>query len=691
MGRELWREIDKLESVLKNTQHELNRAEQLLSHRMDRDTSCGLAAIRRAKRQDNLEGVYGTIAELFTVSERFSTAVEVTAGNSLFHYVVDNDQTATNLLEMLQRERAGRVTFMPLNRLKPKTANIPKTNDAIPMIEKLQFDPLYERAFQQVFGKTVICPNLPIAAQYAKSHGVTGITLGGDLSDKKGAFTGGFHENKNSRLDAVCNITKLRDDYESHNSRSTSLKRTLDQKDQEITRAVGNLKKLEQTRHRQETSYGPIRQELQSKIATLQDRRDVLDAKQRARAKIHSNEQALAEQQSAHEAEMNSDFKKALTQAEETQLENLSLTVQDLRRQCSEISATRSELESRKSELEIELRENLRPRLDQLNAQEYENQGGARGNDLRQSQQELERINGTMKVTERKLQEVEESLEQANTQVAELEQRHLETRRQSEDIEKSIERQQRSMEKSIRAKTTLSKAAVDVNNRIRDLGALPQEAFEKFKNMKSDAIIKRLHKVNESLKKYSHVNKKAFQQYDQFTNQRETLTKRRAELDSSQASIEDLITVLDQRKDEAIERTFKQVSREFANVFEKLVPAGRGRLVIQRRTDRTQPDDEESDDERRESVENYTGVGISVSFNSKHDDQQRIQQLSGGQKSKSSTVNKEAPFFPPIPPSISSTKEDRWITLNPFLFTRPLCPRPRLRHPALRPGALLPL
>ena len=94
--------------------------------------------------------------------------------------------------------------------------------------------------------------------------------------------------------------------------------------------------------------------------------------------------------------------------------------------------------------------------------------------------------------------------------------------------------------------------------------------------------------------------------------------------------------MLDQRKDEAIERTFKQVSREFANVFEKLVPAGRGRLIIQRKTDRRAvPDDEDDEDEANndDDVENYTGVGISVSFNSKHDEQQRIQQLSGGQKS----------------------------------------------------------
>lgn len=144
----------------------------------------------------------------------------------------------------------------------------------------------------------------------------------------------------------------------------------------------------------------------------------------------------------------------------------------------------------------------------------------------------------------------------------------------------------------------------------------------------------RLKKVNDALKKYKHVNKKAFEQYNSFTNQRNDLTKRRKELDDSQKSIQDLVEVLDQRKDEAIERTFKQVSKEFAQIFERLVPAGRGRLVIQRKTDQRNREDD-SEEENRESVENYTGVGISVSFNSKHDDQQKIQQLSGGQKSTS--------------------------------------------------------
>lgn len=119
-----------------------------------------------------------------------------------------------------------------------------------------------------------------------------------------------------------------------------------------------------------------------------------------------------------------------------------------------------------------------------------------------------------------------------------------------------------------------------------------------------------------------------------FTTQQDNLLKRRKELDQAHQSIEELVSHLDQRKDEAIERTFKQVSKEFATIFERLVPAGHGRLVIQRRADRRM-DPEDSDEEQRGSVENYTGVGISVSFNSKTlDEQQRIQQLSGGQKSE---------------------------------------------------------
>ena len=174
---------------------------------------------------------------------------------------------------------------------------------------------------------------------------------------------------------------------------------------------------------------------------------------------------------------------------------------------------------------------------------------------------------------------------------------------QTEDS-RSISKQQKTTERYLAKRQMLTSRKDECNRSIRDLGVLPEEAFEKYVNEKLERVsssfhvicrlhalnlhsklVKKLHVVNEGLKKFAHVNKKAFEQYTNFTKQRDQLLERREELDKSATSIEELVDVLDQRKDEAIERTFKQVASNFEEVFEKLIPAGRGRLIIQRRID----------------------------------------------------------------------------------------------------------
>jgi structural maintenance of chromosome 3 (chondroitin sulfate proteoglycan 6) len=635
--RLLWRKDNQLDTDLRTAQDELRKAEQSLSHMMDGNTSRGIESVRRIKAQHNLQGCYGTLAELIQVDQH-KTAVEVVAGNSLFHYVVDNDDTATRVMNILNKERGGRVTFMPLNRLKPKVPNFPNAQDVKPLMSLIKYEKRYERAVEQVFGKSIICQNLTVAAQYARTHGVNAVTPDGDRSDKKGALTGGYYDHRRSRLAAVKNVMDWREKYEAAKTERDNLRKQLDKMDQTVTKAVGETQKLEHQRNRAQNDHGPLRQELKSKLDLQQNLKDRLDTKQKQEANIAANVKNLSDQQSAYQAEKASEFKKALTAAEETQLENLNVTVQDLNRQYAALSASRSEIEVRKRVLEVELNENLRPLLEQLEAAELETAELNSSNRLKDQQRLLERLNKDFDGIQQRLTEIEESIETSTTKVAQQEAQAAEIRRNQEDLAKAIERHQRRLEKSTQKKAALQARKQDLVDSIRDLGAVTDEMKTKFRNHTSDLIVKRLHKVNDSLKKYTSVNKHAFEHYRKSVKQREELENRRKELESSKKSIEELIDVLDMRKDEAIERTFKQVSKNFAAVFEKLVPAGRGRLVIQRRMDkRTQAEDEEEEDhdDRRdkEGVENYTGVGISVSFNSKHDEQQRIQQLSGGQKS----------------------------------------------------------
>ncbi|KAJ0298774.1 hypothetical protein COL5a_009414 [Colletotrichum fioriniae] len=631
----LCREEEKLDTILRDARQERDRAERELSSMMDGDTARGLATIRRLKHEQDIPGAYGTMAELLEVSDTYRLPVEQIAGNSMFHYIVDNDQTATFLTNHLRSNYGGRLTFMPLNRLHPRTINMPRSQDGIvPLLSKIRYDPMYEKAFQQVFGKVVVCPNLSIGGQYARSHGVDAITLDGDTTNKRGAMTGGYIDPRRSRLEGVQAVNKWRDEYERLLQQSDRIRNQIEQKEQEITRAMGEVQKAEQKLRQLESGFEPLRHELANKNGQLEHEKRRLNDAMRHRDAVERDMKIFTESLAANESELASDFKKSLSNAEERQLVELDAQVQRLQKEWNDASKKRREAESRKQILETDINQNLQLRLDQLNSQAFENNtSSGESGSLKEAQRELKKLQRETAAIEAKMQEIEEKLEEQGGKLDRREAKKAEQEEIRSTVAAREAKQRSSIEKSMSKKAVYTAQAADAAKAIRDLGVLPEEAFDKYERMDPRQIDSRLKKVRNALKKFQHVNKKAFEQYNSFTQQQDQLLKRRKELDASQESIEELVAHLDQRKDEAIERTFKQVSKEFATIFEKLVPAGHGRLVIQRRTDR-RVDPEESDEEQNRSVENYTGVGISVSFNSKTlDEQQRIQQLSGGQKS----------------------------------------------------------
>ncbi|KAI0200719.1 putative chromosome segregation protein SudA [Astrocystis sublimbata] len=629
--KQLRKQDDTLDKELLDAQEERFKGENVLRKSMDSNTWLGLESIRRLKQKHDLPGAYGTLAELLTVDEAYRLPVEQVAGASLFHYVVDTDETATYLVKALQKQSGGRITFMPLSRLQPKAGKLPNAQDAIPLLNKIKYNPEYEKAFRQVFGTTIVCRDLTIGSQYAKSHGVNVVTLDGDTTNKRGAMTGGYIDPRGSRLDALHSLQASRERYDQLQADASVLRRELEKKDQEVSLAQGEERKAEQQLRQMDNSHGPLRAELNTKNNQVALARDRLETAMGRRDLVDKNMKEFGDMMSAHASELSSDFKKALTAAEERQLEEFSSQVQELQREWNEVSANRRELENRKNKLELELRTNLRLNLDQLTSQAIESASSG-SVDLRDAKRELKKTQNATASVENQLHENDKQLDTTESKVTNLSNQRAQKDEELQDIAREITKQQKRIDRNIQKKAILTGKAAEAAQNIRDLGIVPDDAF-KYERLDVKTINNRLKKVADALKKYKHVNKKALEQYNAFTVQQEQLMKRRKELDQSQQSIEELVQHLDQRKDEAIERTFKQVSKEFATIFERLVPAGHGRLVIQRRTDR-RVDPDESDEERRSSVENYTGVGISVSFNSKvADEQQRIQQLSGGQKS----------------------------------------------------------
>mmetsp|Transcript_8303 Transcript_8303/g.14121 ORF Transcript_8303/g.14121 Transcript_8303/m.14121 type:complete len:310 (-) Transcript_8303:158-1087(-) len=155
--------------------------------------------------------------------------------------------------------------------------------------------------------------------------------------------------------------------------------------------------------------------------------------------------------------------------------------------------------------------------------------------------------------------------------------------------------------------------------------------------------MKKLADINKQLKKYSHVNKKAFDQFVNFSEQRDQLIKRREEIDEGGAKVKELIESLDRKKDEAINRTFRGVSAHFKDVFKELVPNGAGELIMRTAMDEVADgtDSEGEDDEAKKNkaggdsnnpdVSLFRAVSVKVRF-SRSSENFLMSQLSGGQK-----------------------------------------------------------
>jgi structural maintenance of chromosome 3 (chondroitin sulfate proteoglycan 6) len=660
----LWREEKKLKDSTNVLEGKLDGARKTLYESMDRATANGLRAVEEITQRMGLQGVYGPLYKLFTVEGRYKRAVETTAGQSLFHVVVDTDETASKVLLVLNRERSGRVTFVPLNRIKPKNMQFTEKSDALLMIKKVSFDAKYKLAMQQVFARTIICPSLAVASSYVKSDDVNAITIDGDRIERKGALTGGSHDAKKSRLDAAHAVGNYQKEHQAESAKLKGVQAEVASLDQRINTLASERAQLQSRSSQIMRRREVIQHEIEVTREEEQACQKGLKKLQEDQEQISSNLSTCALKKTALQAELQTPLRRGLASGEEAELKALTTLGDEQDKQLGEEFKSVQTMRYQKEMLEIELHGNLKrervtvaTQLDTYGESTGFSQEAteASGRSLAQSiaahKKQLSDTKKQLNAKQKSLDQMEKQVEDLQSKVKEEQDKLDQMTREQVDEARGIDKLDKILTQIMTKVRDYGKRREDAEQKIRELGVVPGEAYQRHIASSAESIMKAMHKINSALKKYSNVNKRAVEQYENFTRQRDQLLSRQQDLETSSESIQELIETLDMRKDEAIERTFKQVSRNFNEIFEKLVPMGRGMLVMQKKFDAVADDDEEDEDEdpmqvddeegegvnskkkSGSSIENYTGVSIKVSFHSKVDEGLRIQQLSGGQKS----------------------------------------------------------
>lgn len=200
-------EINKYENKIESNIREINRIKEMIEQ---------LSEGAVVKRLRKMAGVYGTIGELFSTDSQYQSAIEIALGSRINDIVVKSDETAEDCINFLKKEKIGRATFLPLNKIRYKEVEEVRGEGIIGLaINLVKYDKNYEPAIRYVFGDTLVVRDLKTARKYIGKYRM--VTLDGDLIQKSGAMTGGYRKKSNNQRimgyrESIKNLEKENED-----------------------------------------------------------------------------------------------------------------------------------------------------------------------------------------------------------------------------------------------------------------------------------------------------------------------------------------------------------------------------------------------------------------------------------------------------------------------------------------------
>ncbi|CAG9833392.1 unnamed protein product [Diabrotica balteata] len=637
---EHWRKENNVQQNLSSLKEELAKADQKLRSMVGKPILNGRDSVRKVletfiarggREADVAKHYHGPVIENFDCEKSIYTAVEVTAGNRLFHHVVDTDMIGTQILKEMNRQKLpGEVNFMPLNRLNVRDQDYPNDSDAIPMVSKLHYDHKYDKAMRYLFGKTLICRNMEVATKLARTTGLDCVTLDGDQVSSRGSLTGGYFNVLNSRLEMQKTRSETMEQIKQCEQDLKSLRLELGKTETAINGIVSEMQKTETKNSKAKGIYDKVKGELRLMREELSNIERFRGPKERSLAQCKSSLEAMQTTKEGLESELHQELLAQLSVHDQAQVDSLNDDIQRLQKENKEAFSTRMKLEAEKNKLENLLTNNLIRRRDEVLHALQEISLEDRKRQLVNSKGELEEIDKKVDKINKDLTAVENKIKDL-TKKLKTEQSELDSwKKKEKDAQDRIDEDAKHLEKFASKQNLLEQKIAESVEKINQLGALPaQDLYSHFIKMSSRSLFKELEKANTKLKQFSHVNKKALDQFMSFSDQKEKLQKRKEELDRGDEKIKELISMLEQRKMEAIQFTFKQISKYFTEVFKKLVPAGRAKLVL--KTNDHEEGHEIGPDDN--NADNFIGIGIKISFTDADVEMKEMNQLSGGQKS----------------------------------------------------------
>ena len=534
------------------------------------------------------DSLYGPVAEKFYVEKEFEKAISVALGSMSQNIIVSSTKDTSEMLKVLEKNKMGRATFLPLDRVSGNKVKINSKEDGMVGLacDLIKFDEVFKGIFYNLLGRVIIADNFKNASRISKKHRLKVVTLKGEVFNPSGAITGGSLNNYNSsfilRKNEITDFQNKFKDLQGQIKKIESEKNHLEEKISELNEFA--------------ESYMEKRNAVNFKISNLE-------------SNIYKNK---------NDKDLNSEYLNKYLREKEELEKNIEADLKTLDNNKHEIENKNKLLEDLLNEVDSGDRlAGLSKEIEGLKTEKIEIQLLERENreKILYKTREIDRINSDLSLTGEKLDNNKKLLMEAQRNIEEKKKSNEKNKNSLEEIRKSIESLKNHLEevkkdleennKSYLEKreelSNLKEKSLVISSEIEKTELKIEMNRNKISNeverLKEDYEVEDYHEfIVESLKDlkegtlrrlkkkvhdYGEVNISSIEEYRIVKERFDFYTSQRDDLIQSKEEIKSILSKLDQEMKKLFNEAMEEISGNFTEIFKILFNGGRAEISIE--------------------------------------------------------------------------------------------------------------
>ncbi|MDU7140315.1 MAG: chromosome segregation protein SMC [Finegoldia magna] len=526
------------------------------------------------------EKVIGTLGDLISVDKKYEKSVDAIMSSAFQNIIVRNENDGKELINFLKINKIGRLTFLPLNKIKPRNLNYVNDNLVLGHLNQfIKSDEKYRDIIDYFAQKTLVTENMDDAISVSSRYkNFRIVTLDGDIINSWGSMVGGYKKPSNySILSTKNSLNTAKSIYENCVNEYNTLKKSYDENIDIIDKNKCDLEIIVD-------KIGKLRNEIDDSNSNIKDKQFEIKY-----LKSNINDYNLKLDTNTSQTEVDdlqeTDLKNQINELE-CDLKTINVEIEKLQEKYNSdkmnMISLKSEYSSNKRDLNI-----FNNQLNDAIIRKDYLEDNIKSNSIKidEINKNISQYTINRNDIESKTVDYDDVISKLNSEILDMKSSLNDFKASLSSIEQSIYDSNASVQKTEINNNSLIEKALNTTEKLNNIKIDINELYDiNIDTIDSNPDIKisqkEINKITNDLRNIGSFSVDSIQEYESVKREFDFMTKNKNDLIESREDIMSAINKLNREMKEVFTKKFEEINTKFVAIFKQLFNGGYASLKL---------------------------------------------------------------------------------------------------------------